>query len=496
MTASRRPRSRRGRLLRGQPLCSLAICLALLGLAREARAQLAAPGVNARLSTYATGRVLPGATERARFLRFIQLVDLDGRPNLAGLSVHASFWAAVDVGNERLEIDRGSGDISSLYLRYVAPAKPRFGWMRGITLTVGRQFVSAGPTTLEQIDGVELRYTHVNSGIQLVAFGGAPSGIRLTNQPFALGNDDYDYGESWVVGGRLGYVDFGGIVRGGVAYVQRRWNGEIAQQDVSADLSLSLLRGSAPLTLNAIGTMSLEALDLKEVRASLDFQPFRRLDLALGYRYSRPDLWIPRTSIFSVFSDETFQEASADVGLRITRGLRLRAGYGRRFYWSIGLTPVGNDPTVAYENQADGANRAMAELSWRFLIRRWGGGSGRVIARVERLEAPEDNAYNRARLAAAIPFILRAPIRIVADVDAFFLDNEINGTRYGLLARGFVEIAPFCPCFKILVGGGGGISPLLSKQGTFLVRLSWQQSTFKAAAGRLSLSRRIEEGRW
>ena len=454
-------------------------------------------GISGRLSTYATGRALPSAGERARFLRFIQLVDLDARPGAAGLTVHASFWAAVDAGN-RIEIERPSGDVSTLYVRYVAPAKPRWRWLRGVTLTLGRQLVVAGPNLLEQVDGAQLAYTHPQSGVQLVAFGGAPSGVRLTQQPFALGDDSFNYrSASWVAGGRLGYLDVGGALRGGVSYVQRRYGGDIAQQDISADASLSLLRGSRPLSLSALGTVSLEALALKEVRASADFRPWRKLDIALRYQYSRPDLWVPRTSIFSVFSDESFQEAAADIAWRVKRRLRLRAAYGRRFYGAVGLPDVGD--IAAGERNSDersGANRALLELSWGFLVRRWGGGSGRLVARVERLEAPDANAYNRLRLAAALPtLVLWRPMQLVADIDMFVLDQRINGVRFGLLARAFVQVA-LRPELRLLVGGGGGISPLMSSQGSFLVRLSWQFSTFKGAGGRLTLARRLEQGRW
>ena len=68
----------------------------------------------------------------------------------------------------------------------------------------------------------------------------------------------------------------------------------------------------------------------------------------MGYRFTSPDLYVPRSSIFSVFSEETYQEAGIDARWQATRALSLEAGYGLRFYNAAADGRAGAD----YKNRA------------------------------------------------------------------------------------------------------------------------------------------------
>ncbi len=299
-------------------------------------------------------------------------------------------------------------------------------------------------------------------------FGGAPTGTRVAFQPWPVDEDRYNYGYNWLLGGRIGFVDLGTLAAG-VSFVHRRYRGRVADNDLGVDLTYSPL---SFLELSGSAAISLEALRPKEVKAAVGLTPVRSLTASLGYQRSSPDLWVPRTSIFSVFSEETFQEASLDLRWNATRRMSLEAGYGRRLYSAVG---DGRDGL-------EGKNRAAVRASYRFGEEL----AGRAVAEVERIEAME-NAATRVRLAGRLPVRLHNhPLALVADLDMLLLDEPIRDTSAGLSANGYLEL-PLRRDLRLLAGGGASTGPLLQRQGSFLVRLTWE---FEApATGEVSVQR-------
>jgi hypothetical protein len=173
-------------------------------------------------------------------------------------------------------------------------------------------------------------------------------------------------------------------------------------------------------------------------------------------------VWVPRTSIFAVFSEETFQEAALDGRWEATRVLTLDAGYGRRFY---SAARDGRDGTA-------GANRASARATIRFGEQR----AGRGLAEVERVEAP-DNAFTRLRLATSVPLRLaRRLVSCIVDLDLFVLDDATRDTQVSFTGGAWVEV-PLRPNVRVMAGGTASTTPLLQQAGTFLLRLTWDFET-------------------
>jgi hypothetical protein len=408
-------------------------------------------------STFLRGFVRPADSGVATYLPFFEQVELHGRRlGFEGLSVHAGLWGMVDLVDLQ-DRYRASGDVSTLYLEYRAPTEGRWRALRGLEIAGGRQFVALGPTILEQVDGGKLHYVHP-SGLELGIFGGAPTGTRVAYQLWPTDEDRYNYGYSWLIGGRLGFINFGHMAAG-ITVVHRRYRGRVADNDLGLDLSYAPLSW---LDVSASAVLSVEAMRAKEVKGGVSLQPLRALSFHLGYRYTSPDLYIPRTSIFAVFADSSFQEASIDARWQVTRALSLDADYGRRFYLARGgeSTP----------DQSDGANRATLRATLRFGQSR----DGRALAEVERVESP-DNAANRVRLATSVPFwLLSRQFAVIADLDFFVLDEPIRETRTSFIASGYLAV-PLVSSSKLrlLAGGSGGVTPLLDSAGSFLVRLVW-----------------------
>jgi hypothetical protein len=407
-----------------------------------------------RSSTYLGGYVKPADDEVASYLPFFEVVELHTRDlGVEGLSLHTGFWGLVDILDKQ-ERTRVIGDLTTLQLDYRVPQSGRLRWLHGLHLTAGRQLVALGPTLLEQLDGGVLRYIH-GSGVEIGLFGGAPTGTHLLFQPWPADEDAYGYGANWLAGGRLGYLSLGRL-SGGASFVHRRYDGRVADNDLGADLSVSPF---SLLDLSGHATVSLEVGRLKEARGGATVRPLRPVTVSLGYRYSSPDLWIPRTSIFAVFSEESFHEAFVDARWRVARSFSVDGSYGRRFYGSSGQGDGGGE--------VEGADRAGLRAVYRF-----GNSAARAVAELERIESP-DNAANRLRLATTLPFYLwRRTFRLVLDLDLMLLDELMREARLAVLGGAYLEV-PLLARLSLLAGGSGGLSPLLSRAGSFTTRLTW-----------------------
>lgn len=439
-------------MMRSRP-CLLLILAAAALVPSGAQAQL----LRGRATTHARGFVRPAGDDTATYLPFYELVELHARPGVDGLSIHAQVWGMVDALDVQ-DRNRVTGDVTVLRVDYRVPDKGRLAFLRGLELSAGRQLVALGPTVMEQVDGARAHYVH-STGLEVGAFGGVPTGMRMTMSPWPADDDQYEYGYNWVVGGRLGYVSMGWL-SGGVSYVHRGYDGRVADSDLGADLSYSPL-GWLDLVGNV--TLSLEATRVKQARASVALRPWRGWAFDLGWRHSSPDLWVPRTSIFAVFSEESFHEAALEARWRATRRLTLDAAYGRRFYGGHEHS-TGDD----HDDAAAGANRATLRASYRPAFME----GARLLAEAGRLEAP-DNAANRLRLAASLPLHLFGRVlRLVADLDLMVLDETIRDSQLSLVGAAYIE-APLVKGLRLLAGGSGGVTPLMRKAGTFHVRLTW-----------------------
>jgi hypothetical protein len=407
-----------------------------------------------RSSTFVRGFVRPTDREVSSYIPFYEMVELHGRKlGIEGLTLDASLWGLIDL----VDIEdryRVSGDVSTLFLSYRAPSEGRLRFLRGLEVTAGRQLVALGPVILEQIDGGKVHYLH-SSGLEVGIFGGAPTGTRVAFQPWPLDEDRYSYGYSWLIGGRIGFLDLGHLAAG-ASFVQRRYRGRVADNDFGLDLSYSPLQ---LVELSGSGVLSLEALRPREARGAVRLRPLRALDLELAYLFSSPDLWVPRSSIFAVFSEETYQEAGLDLRWQASRALTFDAGYGRRFYRAA---EDGRDGV-------EGKNRASLRAALRFgpELRR------RVLLEAERVEAPE-SAYTRVRLAGNLPFrLLRRAWAAIIELDTLILDELFRGTRASFTGGGYVQ-TELTPRLSLLAGGNGSFSPLLENAGSFLARLCWE----------------------
>jgi hypothetical protein len=414
-------------------------------------------------TSYFRGRVRPAVGDTVDDYPFYELVDLSARDlGVAGLSLHASLWGRIALADVIPPDERATGEVNLLTLEYRAPIKTRF---EGLRLRLGRQFVFAMPSTVEQLDGAMVGYRHPG-GFDLQAFGGALTGIRFLRQPWPVVDDQDEYGPNWVAGGRVGYryLDLAAL---GVSYGQKRYDGRPAFNELGWDALLGL---HERISLFGAGSVELTAERLKTVRVGLRAELLHHLEASAGYRFASPDLYIPRTSIFAVFSDEVHQEAFVEAYWRVRRWLALTAEVAGRFYGESCTDSAMLGTSACHDEQtANGSLRADLRLGPQ--------GVHRMTFEFERVGAPE-GGYTRWR--GATRLALPGALSAVVDLDLTRLDKPTEDaviaregdhlwafSAAGYLGRSFLDAV------RLLAGGRAMVSPLLSHAVAFLVRVEW-----------------------
>ena len=425
-------------------------------------------------STHFSGRILPGATDPTTHLPFTEFIRLHARDlGVEGLSVQAAMWGQVELMD--VTDDRATGDVSTLLLEYVAPHESALG---GLRVRLGRQYVSAGPSILEQLDGGMVAYD-LPQGLQVAAFGGAPTGIRFVHQPWIIGVHEDEYGSNWVVGGRLGYR-FREVVSVGASYRHKRYRGLVGHHEIGWDLS------AAPfswLEVLADGVVELTVERFKEIRAGVVVRPMRELDLEAGYRFVSPDLYVPRSSIFAVFADDAHQQAYLEAHWARWRWLNLSAEVGTRFYSESCTNSSGTD-------LCDEATLTF-NAALRGVLRLGPDGQHRGVVEAERIGTPEGGM---TRFRAGVRMPLFAGISLAVDADAFLLDEEEDAsttsasTNWSFVGSGYLSYSlPFN--LSVLAGGQAMVTPIFSRAGSFMVRLSWLMDGPARSSSRVAVQR-------
>lgn len=456
------------------------VCLVVLGLGSGSEAW--ARDLRLVSNTYFRSYTRPGLDEPNDYQSFYEYVGLRSRDmGIEGLSVQASVWGMVDVGDIYVDEARATGDVNLLLLHYRAPERHA---LNGLDLKLGRQFVSVGPSLLEQLDGAYVTY-RLPKGFTLGAFAGSVAGVRFLRQPWPTADGGLEYGGNWTAGGRLGY-ELHDRLWLGAGYRLKQYDGETAFNELNWDL---VTTPTTWLELLSDGVAELTAQRLKAARAAFRLLLRANLDAGGGYRYVSPDLFIPRTSIFAVFSDETFQEGFVDVDWRSARWLSLRAEAAGMVYGKTCLSG-----SLGAEGQrcddSDVHLRGLASANARFGF----GGRHRATLELERRGAP-DGGYWRARLATSLRALER--LSVVVDVDGVLFDRPSEVTyyepsrdrhRWGLSGSGYL-VWRLRHDLDLLAGGQGWTSPIFDAAGAVTVRLNWILDTLAGSWGPVEVTR-------
>jgi hypothetical protein len=333
-----------------------------------------------RLATCAAtvvGAIGPASVARADPLRLRAdaLAETQGTPAPAGLVVLQGEdarrpWIAAETlvwagaGTESL-----TGDVLVLAVRVREP----HGYAEA---RVGRFILSTGAVHPVQIDGVHA-IARTPWGSTVETFGGLPVVPRF-------GARTYD----WLAGGRV--AQRVAAVTMGFSYVQRREDGEIANEEVGADFAAAPARW---LDIAAFGAYDVTTPGIAEARASAAVR-------WTGWRFElfasqlSPGRLLPATSLFSVLGDVPSEALGATVRWRAAPRLDLLA------------SAAGQD--VAGSAGGNGWIRTTLRLD--------DGGDGSLGAELRRVDVPSAE-WTGLRAIAALPlgrgFRLSSEIELV-----------------------------------------------------------------------------------
>lgn len=299
-----------------------------------------------------------------------------------GFSFHVNGWGRLIPFHQAGERSV-AGDVLVGTLTYTHPKN-------FVTVRAGRQILyeSAGNNTM--MDGVYVR-VRPKIPLEISAFGGLV--------PFQ--GSDFDLDRS-VFGGRIAYRPwhFGNI---GVSYTGQRAYGQFDRSNLGIDYSFRYFR---QVEFAGYVLVDLVSTSFQETSNSLSYLLGRDWRFTLNYGMYDPSGRIPKTSIFSVFTDADYHKVGLDIAY-YGQGWLGASLYGRYFI---------------YEDGDDGY-----EVGLRPVLRFDGEGAGSSLGfEVSRLKGFA-SAYTQARVFAVWRPEAARRLMITADANNYFYDDAIRG---------------------------------------------------------------------
>ena len=205
-------------------------------------------------------------------------IEMDG---VDDLRIQLSAWGQLASLSDPVGTGNGTtGDIDLLYVQGSL-------FHRHLNLTLGRQLVSGGAARVLQLDGVNATVA-IGKGFGVTAYAGSPVVSRFS----------YPVGE-FAFGGRAFWrPSYGSEV--GISFLEIISGSVLSRQDVGADARWVILRN---LSATASGIFNIPEARFADADLSVSWQVFPSLELFVKGQHTSPDLFLPQTSIFSVFAN-------------------------------------------------------------------------------------------------------------------------------------------------------------------------------------------------
>jgi hypothetical protein len=385
-----------------------ALCAVVASLSVEAAE------VDTQLTTLAGVRPLVSSGSAVTTAQVIESLSLRARdiqtPIASDVRVLLNGWGAFGAGSQTKTAVSGDLDLAFIEAQL---------FKRHVKMRLGRQSVVGGVARMSWLDGVGLEIPGPAGVSAQLAFG-APVGPRFSKT----------LSGQWQLNTRVQWAPKPFRYSLGVSFIRLDDHGTAARQEVGLDGRWQVL-GSLALA----GAAMFNTVDARfsEVDLGPRYQPNDNVELAAGYRRTAPDLLIPRTSIFSVFSDTSRDEAFASVFYAPSRWLSFYVD-GRGLFIE---GEKGADVTVRATARPD--RRSPTSLSLQ----------GRV------LKLPS-NGYVSGRVSGTHQ--LQHAIFVSAELDGYWFDQAINGSRASVTAAGSAAYS-FSPQWRLTCSVLGSTTP-------------------------------------
>jgi hypothetical protein len=232
-------------------------------------------------------------------------------PGVQDLQLQLSAW-----GQAVTNSDGGMGDIDLWYLQGSVLD-------RHLTFTIGRQLIVGGAAKVFPLDGLNLTYVS-NGGFGVSAYVGAPTAYKLT---YPIGDFAFGARAFW-------RPTFGTEV--GVSFIEVLNQGVVARQNLGVDARVAIL---PTLSATASADFSLAADRFVDAELTVSWHVLPTLELSVKAQQSEPDLYLPLTSIFTVFANTERTGVGGGIFWQALQRLSFFGNY--EFLWVDGGT--GND---------------------------------------------------------------------------------------------------------------------------------------------------------
>jgi hypothetical protein len=369
-----------------------------------------------------------GAQETPVYEQFSVSARPQGPDWLQDLQIVARGWGRLTLGAP-FDDNRGTGDLDSFFLE----GKLAKGH---VLVRAGRQLAYGGAIRATHLDGLYLRAVDAY-GMGIEGWAGAPVAPRFTTsrgdaltgvRAFLHGSFDSELGGSFVYALRGGYL---------------------ARKDFALDGAWSFNRN---LSFSGLAQWSVEEGRLAEARVQAIYQPFKALQLVAEVQRTAPDLFLDRTSIFSVFSEERRDEAGGEIVFKPSSHVSVVGDY----HW--------------FSVESGDGHRAGLRYTWH-------ANTGTSYGTELRLLTEPGNGYKQARLFG----IRKLPhdLTLTIDLDAYWLEREVNTLVIsGDHRRSFVTTASLgwilTPSWDAMLAGSFGVTPYFERRAEVVARLVYK----------------------
>jgi hypothetical protein len=363
-----------------------------------------------------------GAQDSSIYESFALSTRAEGTDWLQDVRIVARGWGRLTLGPP-FDEHRTAGDVDSFFFegRLIK---------RHLLVRIGRQLAVGGAVRATQLDGI-FADALIAYGFGVQAWAGVPVQPR-----FAQASGDF------LTATRVYWRQaFDSEIGASYVYALRR--GYLARSDVAVDGSWTPLR---TVTVSALGQWSLEELRLAEARLQALWQVSRKVQLVADVQRTAPDLFIDRNSIFAVFSEEKRDEAGGEIVYRVLQPLTLEADW----HW---LHVEGGD-----------GHRGGARATYRTP---YGGSYGTEL----RLLSQPDNGYTLARVFGIRR--LRYDVTLTLDLDAYWLEHEVNGQKHSFVAT-LTSGWAFLRNWEVMIAGSFGTTPYFEHRTEAIARLTYR----------------------
>lgn len=326
-----------------------------------------------------------------------------------------------------------TGDVDFLYVQGAL-------FKRHLVLTVGRQLISGGAARVLQLDGLNAT-AMISRAFGISGYVGAPTPSRF----------GYQYG-NFAFGGRAFWRPAYGTEIG-FSYLEILNNGYIARQDMGLDGQYAILHN---LSVTASGILALSEGRFSDAAAGVRWFVIPELELFATAEMTSPDLYLPRTSIFSVFADSQ------------------RDGLGGGAFWQAlpRLGVYGEYQHLWVEGGS--GNQGELRVTYKLAQRSTVGVSGKL------LYIPSNGA---TELRAWVTSAVSEAVRLSGDVDYVYFENPVNAYRTSLLATASANWL-FAPGWTGMLSGSVGTTPFYQTAFSVTARIAYLFSNYDGKAHR------------